>query len=38
EAQARSRDAIHDELRQILQAVTPQECAAYFKKAGYERV
>ncbi|TWA26361.1 transposase [Sinorhizobium medicae] len=37
EAQARSRDAIHDELRHILQAVTPQECAAYFKEAGYER-
>ncbi|MDW9782204.1 hypothetical protein GOB92_29305, partial [Sinorhizobium meliloti] len=26
---------IHDELRHILQAVTPQECAAYFKEAGY---
>ncbi len=37
EAQARSRDAIHDELRQILQSVTPQECPACFKAAGYER-
>lgn len=37
EAQARSREAVHDELRTILDAVTSQECAAYFKEAGYER-
>ncbi|WEJ08443.1 IS630 family transposase [Sinorhizobium prairiense] len=37
EAQARSTEAICDELRTILQTITPQECASYFKEAGYDR-
>lgn len=37
EAQARSRNAIHDALATILQTVSPKECQNYFKEAGYER-
>lgn len=38
EAQARSRNAIHDALATILQTVSPKECQNYFNEAGYERI
>lgn len=37
EAQARSRNAIHDALATILQTVSPKECQNY-SKSGYERI
>ncbi|ASY61008.1 Mobile element protein (plasmid) [Sinorhizobium sp. CCBAU 05631] len=36
-AQARSRNTLHDALATILQTVSPKECRNYFKEAGYER-
>lgn len=35
EAQARTRQAIDDELRKILADIKPQECSSYFIEAGY---
>lgn len=35
EAQARTRQAIDDELRKILADIKPQECSNYFIEAGY---
>lgn len=35
-AQARTRQAIDDELKKILTNVNPQECSNYFVEAGYE--
>jgi transposase len=34
-AAARTRDALWDKIGEALQAFTPQECANYFKHAGY---
>lgn len=34
-AAARSRDALWDKIAEVLQAFTPQECANYFRHAGY---
>ena len=35
EAQARTRQAIDDELKKILADIEPQECSNYFIEAGY---
>lgn len=34
-AAARTRDALWDKIADVLQAFTPQECANYFRHAGY---
>ncbi len=34
-AAARTRDALWDKIGEALSAFTPQECANYFKHAGY---
>jgi transposase len=34
-AAARTRDALWDKIGEVLSAFTPQECANYFKHAGY---
>jgi hypothetical protein len=34
-AQARSIDAIHDNLAGLVGAISPTECANYFRNAGY---
>lgn len=36
-ASARTRDALFDATRHILETLTPTECANYFAEAGYAR-
>jgi putative transposase len=36
-AAARSFDTVCSAIGNILSTITPQECASYFRQAGYER-